>query len=76
MKITEANVTAVSAVLHTGLSALAALVFFAVAFAAGYDWVARIGGAGWVFVLAMVILMPTVPALLRGRIASPDQQPD
>ncbi len=28
---------------------------------------ARIGGAGWVFLLTMIILMPIVPSLLRER---------
>ena len=68
MRITDDNVNTVSAVVYTACAALAAAVLFAVATAAGYNWVARIGGAGWVFMLIMVILMPTVPSLLRGRV--------
>ncbi len=65
MKITDDNINTVSAVVYTACAALAAAVLFGVATAADYEWVARIGGAGWVFALSMVILMPTVPALLR-----------
>ena len=67
MRITNDNVNTVSAVVYTAIAALAAAVLFGVATAAGYDWVARIGGAGWIFLLMMVILMPTVPSLLRER---------
>ncbi|HEY5638755.1 MAG TPA: YHS domain-containing protein [Dehalococcoidia bacterium] len=67
MRITEENVNTVSAVVYTAVAFLAALAFFGVAVAADYNWVARLGGAGWVFALSMVILMPTVPALLRER---------
>ena len=48
-------------------ASLAAVVLFGVAIAADYNWVARIGGAGWVFFLTMIILMPIVPSLLRAR---------
>ena len=65
MRITNDNVNTVSAVVYTACASLAAAVLFGAATAADYDWVARIGGAGWVFLLMMVILMPTVPSLLR-----------
>ncbi len=69
MNITDDNINTVSAVVYTACAALAAAVLFGVATAADYEWVARIGGAGWVFMLMMVILMPTVPSLLRGRVS-------
>jgi Cu+-exporting ATPase len=66
--LTTANAGRVSAALYTGLSFLAALAFFAVTLATGdYSWVARIGGAIWVFGLSMIITMPTVTPWLRGR---------
>jgi len=68
MRVTEANVNTVSAIGYTAGSLLAALVFFVAATAADYDWVARLGGAGWVFALSMVILMPTVPGIIRERV--------
>jgi len=69
MKITDDNINTASAVVYTACAALAAVVLFGVATAADYNWVARIGGAGWVFLLLMVILMPIVPSLLRGRVS-------
>ena len=67
MRITDDNVNRVSAVIYTTGASLAAVVIFGLATAADYDWVSRIGGAGWVFLLTMIILMPIVPSLLRER---------
>lgn len=69
MRITDDNINTVSAVVYTAIASLAAAVLFAVATAADYEWVARVGGAGWVFLLTMIILMPTVPSLLRARVS-------
>jgi hypothetical protein len=33
-----------------------------------YDWVARLGGAAWVFLLSMIILMPTVTPWVKKRL--------
>jgi len=57
-----------SAVVYTSLALAAALAFFLVTLLGDYSWVARIGGAGWVFGLSMIILMPTVTPLLRKRL--------
>ena len=58
----------VAAAIYTGLSVAAGLIFLAITIAFGdYDWVARIGGAVWVFALCMIILMPTVIPLVRER---------
>ena len=67
MRITDDNVNTVSAVVYIASASLVAFAIFVAATAAGYDWVARIGGAGWVFMLAMIILMPIVPSLVRAR---------
>ena len=67
MRISDDNVNTVSAVIYTASASLAAVVLFGLATSAGYGWVARIGGAGWVFLLTMIILMPIVPSLLRER---------
>ena len=59
---------AIAAAIYGGLSLAAGLVFLAVTIAFGdYDWVARIGGAIWVFALCMIILMPTITPLVRER---------
>lgn len=65
MKISESNLGRVAMALYTSCSFLAAAIFFAITLTDDFGWVARIGGAAWVFLLAMVILMPTVPAVLR-----------
>lgn len=58
-----------SAVVYTGLSAAGALTFFLITLLTGdYPWVARVGGAGWVFLLSMIILIPTVTPWLRKRL--------
>ena len=56
-----------SAIIYTGLSLAAGLVFFLVTLAGDYSWVARIGGAIWVFALCMIILMPTITPWIRER---------
>jgi len=61
------SVALVSAVIHTGISLAAGLTFFLVTVAGDYSWVARIGGAVWVFALCMIILMPTITPWIRDR---------
>jgi hypothetical protein len=69
MSGSEWDVGRVSAAVYTSLSALAAGVFLAVTLLTGdYSWVARLGGAAWVFGLSMIILMPTVTPWLRKRL--------
>lgn len=67
MKITQANAGRIAVLLYTGGSLVAALAFFVAATIGDYDWVARLGGAGWVFVLTMIILMTTVTPWVRER---------
>jgi hypothetical protein len=60
---------AIAAAIYTGLSLAAGLIFLAITLAFGdYGWVARLGGALWVFALCMIILMPTVMPLVRERL--------
>lgn len=59
----------VSALIYTAVSLLGVVAFLAATTLRGdYDWVARLGGAGWVFLLSMVILMPTVTPLVKKRL--------
>jgi Cu+-exporting ATPase len=70
IRLTSANAGKVSAALYTGASLLAAGAFLVVTIATGdYSWVARIGGAIWIFGLSMIITMPTVTPWLRSRAA-------
>ena len=51
----------ISATIYAGVSLGAAVAFLLVTVLTGdYRWVARLGGAVWVFVLSMIILMPVV----------------
>lgn len=58
-----------STTVYTGVALAAALAFFLVTtFTGDYNWVARVGGAGWVFFLSMIILMPTLAPWLKRRL--------
>lgn len=56
-----------SAVIYTGISLLASGAFFVVTLLGNYHWLERLGGAGWVFLLSMIILMPIVTPLVKKR---------
>jgi Zn-dependent protease with chaperone function len=59
----------VGSIIYTGIALLGAGSFLAATTLGGdYDWVARLGGAGWVFLLSMIILMPTLAPWLRKRL--------
>ena len=58
-----------SAGVYTTVALLAAGTFLALTvFTGDYTWVARLGGAAWVFLLSMIILMPTVTPWLKKRL--------
>ncbi len=68
MRVDPKNAGWLSAVIYGGLSTIGALAFFVVTLVTGdYSWVSRVGGAIWIFFLAMIILMPTVTPLIRAR---------
>ena len=59
----------ISALVYTAISLLGAAAFLAATTLRGdYNWVARLGGAGWVFLLLMIILMPTVTPWVKRRL--------
>jgi hypothetical protein len=64
------NVGLISALIYTGISLTAAGVFLGITLAGNYTWVARIGGTAWVFLLAMIVLMPVVMPLVKKRYRS------
>lgn len=68
MRMTESNVSRIAAFVYTGVSVASAAIFLAVTLAGDYDWVARAGGAFWVFFLTLIISMPTVIPMLRERV--------
>ena len=58
-----------SVAIYTAVSLTAALTFFLVTLLTGdYTWVARLGGAAWIFLLSMIILMPTVTPWVKSRL--------
>jgi hypothetical protein len=61
--------------MYTSGSLLAAAAFAAGATAAGEDTVAILGGAFWVFVLSMIILMSTVTPVLTERLRPGTYEP-
>jgi hypothetical protein len=63
-----ARATLLSALVYTAASLAAGGVFLAITISSGeYGWVARLGGAGWVFFLSMIILMPVVIPWMKRR---------
>jgi hypothetical protein len=60
----------ISATIYAGVSVAAAGTFLMITvFTGEYGWVARLGGAVWVFVLSMIILMPVVIPRVKRRVA-------
>jgi len=58
----------VSAFIYVGISLAAAGTFLGVTTARDYTWVARAGGAAWIFLLSTIILMPLVIPAVRKRL--------
>ncbi|MEK7681365.1 MAG: hypothetical protein AAB369_00885 [Chloroflexota bacterium] len=61
------NARLVGTLISFGIALAAAGAFFAVTGAGGYTAVARYGGAAWVFLLALIVAMPTVLPLFKRR---------
>ncbi len=57
-----------SALVYTTISVAAAGAFFAASTALGYNNVARVGGTVWVFLLSMIITMPTIIPIIKKRL--------
>ena len=61
------NVGLVSALICAGISVIAAGLFFVGTLAGEYTLVERFGGAGWVLLLSMIILMPIITPIVKKR---------
>ena len=69
MRFSAQDAGRLSAAIYMTVSTLAAGIFFAITVLTGdYSWVARVGGSAWVFLLSVIILMPTVTPWLRKRL--------
>lgn len=62
------NVTVISAIIYTGISAIVAGLFLLGTLAGEYTLVERIGGVFWVFLLSMIILMPIVLPTVKKKL--------
>lgn len=62
------NTGLISAIIYTGISLLAAGLFIAATFTGQYTAVERFGGAAWVFLLCMIILMPIIIPLVKKKL--------
>ncbi len=62
----ETRTGRIAALIYTGISSLAAAVFILVTtYIGSYPPVARYGGAAWIFLLLMIVLMPFVIPRVR-----------
>ena len=69
MRFTPEHAGLLSAAIYTAVSLMVTGIFFAVTVLTGdYSWGARVGGSVWLFLLSMIILMPTVTPLVRKRL--------
>ncbi|MDP2936339.1 MAG: hypothetical protein Q8O86_07610 [Dehalococcoidia bacterium] len=64
----KSNAGFLSTLIYTSISLLTSGLFLAVTLAGEYTWVARLGGAGWVFLLSMIVLMPIVTPMMKKRL--------
>jgi len=62
------SVGLVSSLVYTGISMVVVAIFLIATLPGKYAAVERVGGAVWVFILSMIILMPVVIPLVKKRI--------
>ncbi len=64
-----------SALIYTSVAVLLSGAYFATTSLTGsYNWLTRIGGAAWIFLLSMIILMPIVTPIIKRRLAEPRRE--
>jgi hypothetical protein len=65
----DRKIATTSVVIYSLISVAASLLFFVAATLSGkYNEVARIGGAAWVLLLALIITMPLVTAIVKKQL--------
>jgi len=57
----------ISALTYISISLAAAGIFLAFTITGDYGWIARIGGAVWVFILTLIITMPLVISFYKKK---------
>ena len=63
----EVKIARVSAVIYTTTSIIVALLFVIITTKGEYTAVERYGGALWIFILTMIILMPLVIPFVKKK---------
>jgi hypothetical protein len=63
------TVNVVTAVIYLGLAMAAAGGFLLATLRGDFSWVARGGGAAWVFGLSLILLMPVVTTGVKRRVS-------
>lgn len=63
-----------TALIYTSLALAVAGGFVLATLGDDYSWVARGGGAAWVFGLSLLLLMPTVSALVKRRLSDTERR--
>ncbi len=63
----NSHVGLISALIYTPISVAAAGIFLLITRQGDYGWVARIGGAAWIFILCMIISMPLVTSRIKNK---------
>jgi hypothetical protein len=57
----------ITAAIYGGISLIVAGIFFVLTLVGNYNWLTRVGGSIWIFLLCMIILMPLVSSLVKKR---------
>ena len=57
----------ISALIYTSIALTITGIFLVITLVGDYNWVTRLGGAAWVFLLSMIILMPVVIPLVKKK---------
>jgi hypothetical protein len=63
------NVGLISALIYTGASVILVAAFLLATLPSDYTATDRVGGAVWVFILSMIILMPTTIPRVKKKMA-------
>ncbi len=64
------NIGLISAIIYIGLSVIIVAIFLLATLTGHYTTIERIGGAVWVFILSMIILMPVIIPMVKKKTLS------
>lgn len=61
------SVSLLSLLIYGAIALAASGIFLGITLSGNYPWVARLGGAAWVFMLSTIVLMPLVIPWVKRR---------